>query len=1293
MPISFAQAIQTLLSGQTLNWPKFGTYKGGSITLSEAGSRRLFAFLLDQPSSSVAQGSDTLFNGLLAAWSSDADPASTTTPPSTASISETWRLERVEASAFGGLTLVGGPNFDLLVRGENWCLQGQNGSGKTSLASAIIWAMTGKRIRDQDGPVDEDGQRIVVRNTAGKVIGNWPAFASYPESATELNKPVEVWVRLTFTNAKGEAALAFRKLVCPIGADPVTEVSIDPRLTGAPELTDIGLLMPARIARLGFGDKSNSLYEAVKVLTGLDRLADIADGCTHFTHSGRRFLRYAKENGADAHKTRFHENMERANAKAKELKFALPSKQAIDIPDITSALKTLAASAGAEASAHLATLKSEISSTLDIAESKDRATIRTAVNNARSVLAQRTTGIEAFSAWAALKEALESTEFKKLPNAIAEAKVKLETALRWHKRQAEDQKFRLKAISARFFVPPHTHDADAQCPICEGALANPNQKKLATELAELKQDAAQAERMLEDVCRELSDSLLSYLTQNLKRHADLLATMNPRDSYRDAVRERFCTSTLFSATLTGISLIVAETANAQHQSLPEFTFQNPNISNGEPEAAQKLAGLLGRFERLIALANWWATNRQSFRDTWNALVGEKQSDETFPAESIEGRLIVLEQALAKAEPLDELAKFLLTAAAAAQAWGLIAAEQERREAAAAALAPLKDLRTLVMAESANSIASLSGRMKEILKRIHHHERLAYEQTALEKKEVVVAGSFDSGMLIDATQVANTSWLRAMLWAFLLALREQTISSLRGNPFPLVVLDDPQTTFDPRNKLKWAEEIARLANADRASDENVQLFLTTHERHFYQCMVDHQTLKGEQGLIGGVNKASRVAKVVNGGALEREFQEAKQADNDSRARDYIGDVRIYCEDLIKCMLRGEGPSIPDMTVGELAKELVRLKTARTPPFDRAPFETLINTLTGGGGKQMNLINKVHHKDDETIGIAQAEDVRSFWKNTLQPQIQDAFEVYDNFGSFYGEPRSFPWAKNVTPFPTGYRSEIKSSVMHQIGVAAAAKTDGVAGDGLFSIEEWDAGEEVVLPNHSVYQLAAGTLDPVAGVGDLLIASNYAQVHRRNIVVATVGDMLLARRYNHVEAHPEIAVLTAQSVDPTVVAEPVIVSLKHENCKKVVGTLFVAHRLSIPPLNPKAEIVELADQSVVTSTLNGARLFKVKGRSAEPIALDGQFLITRKAVSDGPGLKALDGRLVVAVDDQGTRYFKRLRLNSAVVVLESLNPDGTTPAQLLSIGKGKDFPRLTHSLEVLGVLFELPSGAKPD
>jgi hypothetical protein len=125
----------------------------------------------------------------------------------------------------------------------------------------------------------------------------------------------------------------------------------------------------------------------------------------------------------------------------------------------------------------------------------------------------------------------------------------------------------------------------------------------------------------------------------------------------------------------------------------------------------------------------------------------------------------------------------------------------------------------------------------------------------------------------------------------------------------------------------------------------------------------------------------------------------------------------------------------------------------------------------------------------------------------------------------------------------------------------------------------------------------------------------------------------------------------------------------------------------MDPLREFAPLADASVLTKLLHGTRLFQVKGRSAEPIALDKQFLITREPTKTLDEIKALESCPIIAVDEEGTRYFKRLHCSGQVAVLQSLNPDGTTAAELLSFDGSQGILRITHALEVVGVLFELP------
>ena len=366
-----------------------------------------------------------------------------------------------------------------------------------------------------------------------------------------------------------------------------------------------------------------------------------------------------------------------------------------------------------------------------------------------------------------------------------------------------------------------------------------------------------------------------------------------------------------------------------------------------------------------------------------------------------------------------------------------------------------------------------------------------------RKAVNVEGSFDPGVQIDALLVANTSWLRAILWAFVIALREETIEQAGSNPMPLVVLDDPQVTFDPRNKRKWAQEIARLANADAADPVGMQLILTTHERQFFQFLVDEHLLKGQQGLVAPVNKASPTVTIINGANVDRLYNKAKSNNDDIIGRQFISAVRVYCEDLLKCMMRAESPGIADMSLNSLRNEIKRLREAHVQPFNRQVFKELVDLLMGGGGKEMKIINEPHHKDDETLGVAQAESVKQFWDKQLRPKLHQAFHVCAQFEAFAGEPRLFAWQDNVIAFPDGRTDAIKKLTLLATGIAAAAKSDGRAGDGIVTLTEWDSAKPIKLYNHAVYQLTAGTLDPVAAIGDFLLVSHFAPVTKHATV----------------------------------------------------------------------------------------------------------------------------------------------------------------------------------------------------
>lgn len=93
-------------------------------------------------------------------------------------------------------------------------------------------------------------------------------------------------------------------------------------------------------------------------------------------------------------------------------------------------------------------------------------------------------------------------------------------------------------------------------------------------------------------------------------------------------------------------------------------------------------------------------------------------------------------------------------------------------------------------------------------------------------------------------------------------------------------------------------------------------------------------------------------------------------------------------------------------------------------------------------------------------------------------------------------------------------------------------------------------------------------------------------------------------------------------------------------------------------------------------------------EPIALKGQYVMTRGETVELSTIRKLNGQLVIASDDAGGTYFKRLRHHGNLVVLESASSNQSTSSEILSLNKEAQLHMLTGLRSVVGVLFDPPS-----
>src|SRR5205807_10485454 len=107
-------------------------------------------------------------------------------------------------------------------------------------------------------------------------------------------------------------------------------------------------------------------------------------------------------------------------------------------------------------------------------------------------------------------------------------------------------------LAAQYYVAPHGDGDIGLCPLCQAQLSSASQRALQTELADLKEHAAMAERKLGDVCAAVKQRIEAVLTPELRRHHDALIEMIPKEAYRSAVRARFVEAEPFKSILIGI---------------------------------------------------------------------------------------------------------------------------------------------------------------------------------------------------------------------------------------------------------------------------------------------------------------------------------------------------------------------------------------------------------------------------------------------------------------------------------------------------------------------------------------------------------------------------------------------------------------------------------------------------------------------------------------------------------------------------------------------------------------------
>jgi hypothetical protein len=584
---------------------------------------------------------------------------------------------------------------------------------------------------------------------------------------------------------------------------------------------------------------------------------------------------------------------------------------------------------------------------------------------------------------------------------VSNYRERAEEAINLLEKSSKDSRFQLKAVAARWH-DNHQTGAIEDCPLCKHPLED--DPSLAEELELLRAAGEAAARTFDDNLKSIIPDLNESLPASVRQFVPGALALEPRTKLMSEIRAAFVTKDQYAKTLTKFgSLVDAALISAPRIDLTAVTL--PPDATALTKINQTISGI----ERLVELADWFRANGQLWSDWWASF--------TKPSETAEGKdqidcsadagseplllhLQRLSDALAKAEPYRKAAEAMRKAWKAGQTASAIEKEVKKREAIAKSLSPLKSLGSLAESVARETIEGLSERINSILKNTLLTDQLKFRHAKLNRRDgLVVTGGFVDDFHIDATLVANTSWIRAVLWAFVFSLREEAVEQIGSDEFPLFAFDDPQATFDGAHRHRWAQYITSLQNGP----SKAQVILVTHDEMFLD-LIKVSGVTGRQAMIAGSSPELKCIGIFEGAVLDRNWAEAARAKTDAAGVEYIVKVRKYVEGLLRLMLRGEDATVMSVVsgfvVGDARDKINQLHTRGIAPWDRSEFRKLAGVLD----KNLSAIKHMEiscHSGATMLGMAEAGDVEAHWRTKLSSALASAFRLAREFHHLHGQ----------------------------------------------------------------------------------------------------------------------------------------------------------------------------------------------------------------------------------------------------------------------------------------------------
>ena len=1204
------------------------------------------------------------------------------------------RLVKLRAHRFAGLHVYGKtsepPDIFEFTPGKPITLfEGANGSGKTSIANAIVWCLTGQLIRSQRAP--EQGPLefpCEVSHSDGRsTTHHMSAITPLPHARSDLPVdgapiPADGWVELTFCNAQGNTLppILRRQQRTPRGKIVETAPDFE-GMDLDPIAWRIATTMPALLPFLSVGS-SSQLGQAVARLTGLADLVDLAK------HAGKVSDRITTKTVKDLN-SRLSLAARDYQEQSKDLQAIVDEHPDMAIEDGLPMVEAVAANDRLEAirdgftalkTTRLSAAREVLGETFDSDCKQARDGLEQSVRPAIEQIKQLAQ-LPAIARLVALKvNQGQKAKVIELISAVgAEAAILNELG-------SSPDLARRAQLYARVSAWMHHHGEvhGNNCPICIRSLEDAFDPITGRGVTDHLTEAAKDREIVSKTIAEWSSywlgRLLRELPESIGAEAGRDLPSTPVGLLREGFLKELFETESMSGTLASLSCDAAELFDKHATVLPPFkepaAFKLPERLS----AATELEKMVARVNRAIAFAEWRETNSAGLRKLWQIFQsGEDGSEDADRAISrrLAALLAIVEGATPLNSAIDLVGRMLRSRGEHVQTKLRIEACGKAKEALAV-IVPLGEL----------AQSQVDALRTKLHRRCEHWRKEMFRNatdfapeltnTGMDAKGILELRVGREGVEAPAQHISNASALRGALLGFFLAFREHVLTTRGG--LELLVLDDPQELLDNDNRERLARGLSKLART------GAQLLVTTHDRKFARSvvgenragdMVEHLSVHPVNAVRPTLSLSPAIEEV------DRKREDfLKNPDDAIRAQDYAAALRVFLEGRLGDLF-DELPH-PAYSAGTKALTLFPLVDKLRGLVALGEGELFTNAIIRkfaehpalrSGAEARGVLNTSHH-DKSSITYMDVKNVAPHFAQ-LRSSIEDVHQQF----------RYCRWREPLAP-EARPESVVALRPMTRPNFAVPLCPDLAA----FAGKLPDNGSQEVaveqltgewFDSKSLYFIRGETLGFAIPSGSIAIVESEPYPGRdQNLVIARPKGQVLARRLIRAAGSTGIS-LAAQMPDPRQSRKSLIFDDSKVKLYRIVGAIFS----TMPPPQGGDEATEVLD---VPELARIAIAYRVKEDSAVPLALPGQIVLGGDELQPSE-LDSWEGNLVAVSLSTGVHVFKRVgaSLSGRLRHLRQFETIGGLGSSVLiateQLDHTTDVPIMTSARKIIGVLYD--------